>query len=356
MTYLVKKLGHQGLGSITPSRPSPQRGRYLFVPKNSTYLQHLPHLSQTVLNDFQILTIVPLYKNSFERNYCTFVYNNDAYHGGGGINNGRGRDEYRIYSNQVLEDNQLLFQTHDILVLKPYSLEINADEINETEQVYFAYLVQAQNSTLYNYLSSEIENSNIRGNYAVLEEEIEEIDNRIDIILNTVAQQTNSFTNNNTGADSVTNNINNFANSSDTSINNLFTSQQMFKDFLNVGYQGLCAITREVISCGQFNNLQAAHIRPRSHGGNYNPSNGILLNRELHWAFDIGCFTILENLTIQVHPAVESAFLQKLDGTYIFIPEIEFFRPAIESLNYHREHIYGAFLNRGRIVNLNTAI
>ena len=39
-------------------------------------------------------------------------------------------------------------------------------------------------------------------------------------------------------------------------------------------------------------NVQAAHLWPDSWLGPLRPSNGILLSLDLHWAFDIGQFTI----------------------------------------------------------------
>lgn len=345
MTYLVKKLGHQELGSITEANPRANRGRYLFIPRHPLFLSNLPHLSETIRNDFTPLTLIPLYKDSFERDYCTFVYNNDVYHGGS-------RNEYRIYSNQALENNEYLFCSNDIIVIKPSTLATNVDGIHQHEEIYYIYLIQDHNSVLYNNLSEEIERSGIRGSYAVLNRDIEEIESRIDEILNTrILIQDNGVNETGEGASAVVDYITNNADNSDTSLESLFTNQQMFKDFLTVGYNGLCAITREVITSGRFNNLQAAHIQPRSHGGTYNPDNGILLSRDLHWAFDVGCFTIRDDLTIEVHPNISSPVLRQYDGESILIPEIDFFRPSIRNLRYHRENIYGAFLNRGRMIN-----
>lgn len=349
MTYLIKRLQHQELGSVNPSKPNPARGRYLFMSKNPDFLKHLPHLSQNILNDFQIITLIPLYKSRFERNYCTFVYNNDKYHGGGGSNNGKPRDEYRIYSNRALEDYQLLFQTDDILVLKPYTLTNCVNGVQENEQIYFSYLVNDHQSDLYTNLAHLINESPLRGNYAILDDEIPIIEHRIHQILDTrlEASLENEF--NEDTARQVSRDIATRSQDSNASIDNLFTNQHMFRNFLQVGYDNLCAVTRQAINCGTFNNLQAAHIYPRSHGGSYTPNNGILMNRDMHWAFDIGCFTINDDYTMRVHPEVDSASLQSLNGQTIFIPDQEFFRPAIENLHYHQENVYGSFLTRGRL-------
>ncbi|KMJ57118.1 hypothetical protein AB685_16990 [Bacillus sp. LL01] len=347
MTYLVKRLQHQELGSINDANGTPSRGRYLFMSKNPDFLSHLPFLSQTVLNDYSILTLIPLYKDRFERNYCTFVYNNDRYHMGG--NGGQPRDEYRIYSNRFLEDNQWLFQRNDIIVLKPQTIEFNNNDETFIETVYFAYLVNDHSSNLYNQLSNEIAASPIRGNYAVVHEEIQIIENRILEIMQTQNNYGVENEVNVSGLIQVSNDIITRNNSSQTNIDSLFSNQVMFRDFVAVGYDNLCAITRQVINCGPYNNLQAAHVYPRSHGGSFSPNNGILMNRDLHWAFDTGCFTINDDYTIRVHPQVESELLHNLNRESIFVPTQEFFRPSIDNLHYHQQNIYGIFNDRGRL-------
>lgn len=352
MTYLIKKLQHQELGSITPSKPTPSRGRYLMMPKNDTFLSNLPHLSQTVLNDYRILTIIPLYKEHFERNYCSFVYNNDKYHGGGG--GGKPRDEYRIYLNKSLEGGSYYFERDDILILKPQTITIPNDSGDqESETVYFAYLEKNCSSRLYQQLDTIISEYPIRGGYAVIKEDIEEIELAINNIFNTAESNNSGHNleefNENTAVD-VSSVITSRSSNSERSIADLFGNQTIFRNFVQVGYQGHCAITGQVIRSGNFHNLQAAHIHPRSHEGLYTPSNGILMNRDMHWAFDVGCFTINDDYTIRVHPEVESDYLKSFNGQDIFIPEQEFFRPLLENLHYHQNNIYGGFLERGRIM------
>lgn len=349
MTYLIKRLQSQELGSVSASNPRPSRGRYLFMSKDHTFLQHLPHLSETVLNDFAILTLVPLYKDHFERSYCTFVYNNDTFHPELRSGIGRPRNERRIYSNKSLENEQLLFKKDDIIVLKPQTIQSKNDENElEEEQIYFVYLAQDKESEIYKQLSESIDDSSLRGNYAVMDEPIVEIEQAIEKILCISGTQSEQFSEEN--AIEVTNNITQRSTNSDTAIESLFKNQTIFRNFVQAGYNGHCAITGQVIRCGNFNNLQAAHIHPRSHDGQYTPNNGILMNRDMHWAFDTGCFTINDDFTIRVHPDVQSDYLQSFNGQQMQLPEQEFFRPAIQNLHYHQEHIYGAFLERGRII------
>lgn len=344
MTYLVKRLQHQELGSVNGPNDTPSRGRYLFLSKNPNFLSYLPHLSQTILNDYRILTLVPLYKDFFERNYCRFVYNNDKYQVGA---NGS-RDEHRLYSNRSLENNQWLFQRDDIIILKPHTLQSNEDGEIVEETIYFVYLENDHCSDLYNQLSFEIENSTIRGNYAIIDEEIQIVEDRILEIMQTRINNSAENEINESGLLQISNEIINRSDSQ-TNIDSLFSNQVMFRDFVSVGYENFCAVTRQVINCGTFNNLQAAHIYPRSHGGSFNPNNGILMNRDIHWAFDTGCFTINDDFTIRVHPQVESEMLQNYNGQRIFVPVQEFFAPSIDNLHYHQQNIFGSFLSRGRI-------
>lgn len=136
--------------------------------------------------------------------------------------------------------------------------------------------------------------------------------------------------------------------SSNTQISDLFTPTS-FRDFTMVAYNGKCAVTGNVVKYGKFLNLEAAHIKPKSHGGFFLPSNGIALSRDIHWAFDKGFFTLNDNYTLLVHPDIESDFLKSYEAGSIFIPEDDFLKPSLDSIQYHRENVYGLFLTSGRL-------
>ncbi|WP_256200786.1 HNH endonuclease [Virgibacillus halodenitrificans] len=143
---------------------------------------------------------------------------------------------------------------------------------------------------------------------------------------------------------SVTSKIDN----SETKVADLFTATS-FRDFIMVAYNEKCAVTRNVIKYGKFMNLEAAHIQPKSHGGLFLPNNGLALSRDIHWAFDKGFFTLNEDYTLKVHSEIESDFLKGYNGKQIFIPKDSFFKPSLESIEYHRENVYGLFLTSGRL-------
>tara|TARA_B110000881_G_C18356088_1_gene403953 strand:- start:277 stop:633 length:357 start_codon:yes stop_codon:yes gene_type:complete len=112
-------------------------------------------------------------------------------------------------------------------------------------------------------------------------------------------------------------------------------------------YENKCAISSETIAYGSFNACEAAHIQPDAHEGPMMPDNGILLSRDLHWAFDNGMFTIEDDGTIVVHDEMKrNDELAQYDGQQIREP-IEVFKslaPRSDYLRWHRNHFFGKFL------------
>ncbi|MEK4228186.1 HNH endonuclease [Solibacillus sp. FSL H8-0538] len=325
MTYYLKKLGHQELGSVTPSKPIPSRGRYIYISKNENVLSFFPYLSKTVKNDSFLLPIVPLYLSRPAKIYCNYIYHNDAYHDGT-------RNEYRIYLNNALEDNLYLFSSNDIVILKKEEIPVEEG----IQSVFFLDLVKA-NDPLYNKYCDIITQSNIRGEHAIHEEQLSETDKKI-----------NSFLKNGNLSPVIDNTVAKKAQESSNNLEDLFNAIS-FRDFVMTGYGGVCAITGNVIKYGAFNNLETAHIRPKSHGGSYIPNNGIPLSRDIHWAFDKGFFTLSDEFTIMVHEKVENEYLTSLNGVKIKTPENDFFKPDKSNIKYHRENVYGLFLSSGRL-------
>lgn len=329
MTYYLKKLGHQELGSIKNPGDKPSRGRYIYISIDNRVLTFFPPLSQNVKNDSSLLPIIPLYSNNNEKVYCNYIYHNDKYHGSTAK---QPRNEYRIYSNNALEMNQYLFENDDIIIMKKD--EIIEDD--ERQTVYFLDRVTPSESVYYQKCENIINSSNISGNHAIYEQTIEEIERKISSLPTTPLQVVVDS--------SVTKKIQN----SDTQISDLFNATS-FRDFTMVAYGEKCAVTRNVIKYGKFLNLEAAHIKPKSHGGLFLPNNGLALSRDIHWAFDKGFFTLNNDYTILVHPKIESDFLKSYNGKHIFIPKNDFFKPSLDSIQYHRNNVFGLFLTSGRL-------
>lgn len=325
MIYYLKRCGHQELGSIGPDG-RPQRGRYLLTSMNSDVLNIFPPLSKTQLNDSALLPIFSLI--SQKKVYCNFVYHNDKFHGSTAAHP---RNEYRLYLNKGIEDNRLLFEKDNIVIIRKGTIE---DDQTGNETVYFLDVINETDSDLYAFCNNEIDNSAINGGYGVYEGNIAEFETKVNSISGPAEIIIDK---------SVTEKIEN-----EPSVSNLFSASS-FRDFVMVGYKNLCAISGTVIRSQNYMNLEAAHIKPQSHGGLFLPSNGIALSRDLHWAFDKGFFSINDNYEVIVHESIDSPYLKSFNGKSIRIPDDEFFKPNTENLNYHRENVFGLFLTSGRL-------
>jgi len=320
------------LGSIKENG-KPSRGRYIYISKNKEVLQFFPPMSERIVNDNIVIPIISIELN--KKVYCNFVYHNDK------ISRGlaNGRNEYRLYLNNDIENNELLFKEDDIIVFKKVQNKVE----NEYHNLYYLLRISKEsNLELYNILNKEIENSKISRGHAIISERIpwieesvlNQMNEEIEIIVPTqVIEKTKEFI------------------ETTTSVENLFNAQS-FRDFVMVGYANKCAVTGKSIVWKKLINLEAAHIMPKSHNGTFMPSNGLALSRDIHWAFDKGFFTINDDYTIKVHEELMNTYLGEFDGRMIFLPQNEFFAPSLESLRYHRENIFGLFKYSGRISSI----
>lgn len=328
MKYYLKKCGSQELGSVDETGKT-QRGRYLLTSKHEDILSMFPPLSVAQKNDSALLPIIPLYNG--QKIYCNYVYHNDKYHGSTAAHP---RDEYRIYLNRALENDQLYFSTNDIMVMRPEEI---LDDEGESQTVYLMDLVKDNTSALYHELAQNINSFPAKGGHGLYDGTLDFFEKQVEERLRKNKKASVVIDN------TVTNRI-----SGTSSIADLFNAAT-FRDFVMVGYDNLCAITGTVIRYESYMNLEAAHIRPKSHGGLFLPSNGIALNRDLHWAFDKGFFTLTDNLEVKVHPYTTSDYLKSFDGKQIRVPANPFFVPDRENIRYHRETVYGLFLTTGRL-------
>lgn len=334
MEYYIKKLGHQEMGSIGENG-KPSRGRYIYISKNNDVLRFFPPMSERVVNDNVVIPIVSVTLN--KKVYCNFVYHNDK------ISKGlvNGRNEYRLYLNNDIENHQLLFKENDIIVFKCIKNKYDEEYSNLYYLLRFSNINDIEKEQ-YRILNEFIENSKIKGEHALVNEKIDFIEEKINkielqeemeiIVPDQVIEKTQEFI------------------GTTNSIENLFNSQS-FRDFVMVGYGNKCAVTGKSIVWGKFINLEAAHIMPKSHKGTYMPSNGLALSRDIHWAFDKGFFTINDDFTIKVHEELMDTYLGEFDGKMINLPSNPFFIPNNESLKYHRENIFGLFKYSGRITS-----
>lgn len=322
--YFIKKLQFQELGSPKDGKVS--RGRYLYIPEDNEGF--FPSLSQTELNDTTMLPIVPSSLN--EKVYCTYVYHNDKFHESTAKNP---RNEYRFYLNAKIDPNRSFFEPTDIIVFKKEKTDndfiYKISLFKENEENY-EFLNDIISSTQKNFLTFNNDLpflDSITFNDDDLEvffpKEVEEkVKERQEVIKNKTSE------------------IEEVRGAS------LFNSTS-FRDFVLLAYKSKCAITNEAIFYKKLINLEAAHIKPKSHNGSFLPCNGIAMSRDIHWAFDRGMFTINEDYSIAVHNDIKNNLLNEYNNQKISIPEDPFFRPEKEFLQYHKENVFGLFKRAG---------
>lgn len=146
MRYYLKKCGFQELGSVKNGKP--QRGRYLLTSMSKEVLGMFPPLSEAQLNDSALLPVIPLY--SGKKVYCNYVYHNDKFHGSTAVHP---RNEYRIYLNKELEEQQLLFSENDIIIIRAEEIT----EEDESQTIYYLDYLRNNGTALYDKLDKVIE-------------------------------------------------------------------------------------------------------------------------------------------------------------------------------------------------------
>ena len=317
------------------------RGRYIYISKDYAD-EFFPHLSQTVTNDSALLPIIPPFSD--KKVYSKYVYHNDKFNVPGGS-----RNELRVYLNRDIDAERRYFNPDDIVVFEKYfeQTDLSGEFIMP---VYFLHRFEPDDAN-YEILDELIAESPVRGNHAlaenlpfvsnavIAEERIENSEVVIsdDAKAEIIKSQTEILSLDEEGSELET-----------IRGAHLFNSAN-FRDFVLLGYGNKCAITKRVIDWKEFNNLEAAHIKPKAQAGTFLPCNGIALSRDMHWAFDKGFLTISDDLKVIIHDEVKHTFLADYDGESLTIPADPYFRPAQKFLQHHRENIFGLFKYSGVI-------
>lgn len=329
--FFIKKLGRQEMGSPI-RRPDGslqfQRGRYMLISKE--FYGFFPHLSKTVLNDSTALPI--LTDHSDEIIYAQYVYHNSKHVDTAHVV-GAPRDESRIYINSKLDNDKTLFMPNDIVVImrcRDNDIPFYVLHIFDALSPFYSFW----NDKLagHTYAVWEGEDAPTFDKEFVLPNKSASIigDRKVEEAIEMQQQQ---------ALDSI-----NAPNIEVSMGANLFNSRT-FHDFVMMAYGGKCAVTRRVISCNGFNNLEAAHIMPQAHNGSFLPCNGIAMSRDMHCVFDKGFFTLEDDYTIIIHPDVlqTDSYINEYNGRKIYIPEVDYFRPHPQFLKHHRDNVYGTF-------------
>lgn len=112
--------------------------------------------------------------------------------------------------------------------------------------------------------------------------------------------------------------------------------QGAFRILVTDLYRRRCAITKERTLPA----LEAAHIRPYSEGGSHEPTNGLLLRRDIHSLFDAGYVTVTPEHRFEVSKRIREEYengrmYYALDGEKIDVPLRSEQRPDRNALTWH---------------------
>ncbi|WP_422371017.1 HNH endonuclease [Hoeflea sp.] len=115
-----------------------------------------------------------------------------------------------------------------------------------------------------------------------------------------------------------------------------------FRKIVLENYNHNCAVTGiSMRTPSGLSSAEAAHIVPVEAFGSDDPRNGILLGKELHWAFDKGLFGIRDNYSIivsqQAASIPENTLLNAIDGVKLRLPTNRKLAPHPDSLKWHRD-------------------
>lgn len=334
--YYLHKVGSQEMGSIGADGKA-QRGRYFFISKIAG--DFFPHLSSVVMNDKAFINIVPLRGDEeLKKIVSTIDYHNSKF---SDIENtaDHKRNETRLYLNKELDPEQY-FVEGDIVVFQKIEDTNNADGTLYTLSKFSSGDSNYQNA--YNILEENRQKKNgfhslFEGNIGFIQVpdltdiEVDVSDKAIELGSQEITEILNTETEDGSAENEAIMGA------------GIFNSV-LFRDFVMNAYEYKCAISRKVIRYGNLFNLEAAHIKPQAHSGTFLPCNGIAMSRDMHFAFDKGFFTINKDMKVVVHENLSgSDFYKEFNGTEIFLPKVEYFRPNIKFLQYHNDVIFGTF-------------
>jgi len=299
-------------------------GRYFYISKSS--VGYFPPLSEVELNDHVILDLIPPHND--EVVLTNYVFHNSKY---ATPVETEDRDEYRLYLNSRNDPGRDYFKPEDIIVI----LKMYRDD----DLLYKVLHIKPESSD-YKKLEELFDSSGRNKTHALVP--LSSITflgglRKIKVGVKVIPQE---IINEALGEPVYHEPVR------EEQVTEVIRSKS-FRDLVLYFYNYSCAVTGKTffIDHKDFNNLEAAHLRARAAGGGSNPSNGIALERNLHWSFDKGFFTITDDYKIEVHPeAMKIAYLKEKHGQSITVPEDSRTRPDKNSLKWHRENVFGMFL------------
>ena len=305
MSFYVKKLYGNELGwrSGQPNKA----GKFLLISKKENIVNFFPpHKSDEVDPSMSLGIIVQDMKRLVNAEY---TFHNDEKSGH------KGKDR-RIYLNEEIDQNGTYFQPgHYVVFFKYFD-----DKDKETKFILYRF---TQEDKEYQKLEKLTEQKNhlIFNNLDFIQTFDKVYDEAI-ISKKTQARITSRLARH---------------------IDDVYTNQPEFRFAIRKIYDDKCCVEDRAINTGTTINCEAAHIKPFALGGNHAAKNGLLMSRDLHWAFDKGCFTIDQFYEIKVQSKMKSGFLGKYNGKKITLPKDRHFWPSVKNITYHNQEIFNKF-------------
>ena len=127
-------------------------------------------------------------------------------------------------------------------------------------------------------------------------------------------------------------------------LSSLFSNQENFRNFVREMYGYKCALRGRSLINGMAFGLDAAHIKPDQHGGPLLPTNGILLSKDLHHAFEAGAFSLDSENKVIVNPLVsKESEVQKFAGVEQNLRINSACLDLSSYVTHHRERLFQEF-------------
>lgn len=304
-----------------------QRGKFILIPKKALSL--FPPLSERRLND---QSPVICYTLSGARIAVNFVYHNAKFFQHLGLN--RDHNEFRLYRNVSL-DGELRLDRYVVIgfVQTDTMGEYKLFSIAPGEENYEHWKSIAKSKSLH-----KIENlPPIRPltDIMALQQNSSNIIVNSEEIFSSIATIAAKQRRQQPGLEDDPASV----------LATLIKSQKDYSDYLRQAYGGKCALRDAPLIRGSFLGLDATHIQPHTHKGPLLPTNGLLLSKDLHHAFEKGAFCLDDNNKVVIHPKVPTnSGLKNFAGKIVCpIPEYEIFKPFSGYVRYHKSNFYDQY-------------
>ena len=323
------------MGSVNTRSDIPSRGRYFLISKSC--LDFFPHISSIVMNDKIILSIIPMSDREQEKKvYCTMDYHNqkyaDIFYKGDNP-----RNEIRLYMNNDIDPDRSYFFKGDYAVFERFV---------EDGEVFYSLTRISKSHPEYETINSLVYNNDRRFHSNILYNGIfkfirkPSIDEITDVVVTTEAKDVIKKE-----SEAVIKTKKDTSESEfEDEMGSSFFNSTLFRDLVMNAYHYKCAITGKSIRYRELLNLETAHIKAKAHQGTYLPCNGIAMSRDMHFAFDLGFFTITDDYRVMVSENLKGDwFYEEYNGKPIFVPTEDYFKPNKNYLAHHRKEVFNKF-------------